>query len=54
MKNLQRGGALDFQIALAQGKWMFAAKKRLYALLVEKQPSAENFQIFLSSSPWFR
>jgi hypothetical protein len=33
---------------------MFAAKKRLYALLVEKQPSAENFQISLSSSSWFR
>jgi hypothetical protein len=29
MKNLQRGVALDFQMALAQGKRMLAAKKRL-------------------------
>jgi hypothetical protein len=29
MKNLQRAGALDFQIAEAQGKRVLAAKNRL-------------------------
>jgi hypothetical protein len=38
MKNLHRAGAFDFQIGLAQGKHLLAAKKREYALLVENVP----------------
>jgi hypothetical protein len=45
MKNLQRAGALDFQMAEAQGNLILAAKNRLQALIVEKLPSSERRQM---------
>jgi hypothetical protein len=55
MKNLQRGGAFDFQIAEAQGKRILAAKKSWYALLVEKTPlSANNMRPQISISLFSR
>jgi hypothetical protein len=54
MKNLHFTGAFDFQIGLAQANFMVAMKKRLYAVLTEKAPSAAFFQITLSASLFTR
>jgi hypothetical protein len=45
IKNLHRGVAFDFQIALAHGKRMLAAKNSPYALLVENSPSTVCFRV---------